>query len=530
MTSSRTVPETTSAPKATYFVTTAIDYPNGAPHIGHSLEKVAADAQARFHRLLGDDVAFVMGNDENSQHIVVAAQKAGTAPKAWTDEMAIAFNRAWAALDVEPTDFVRTTDPRHIRASQELYRRVEANGDIYKAQYSGFYCPNCNNFYTEDELIDGRCPQHPAITPEFLEEENRFFRLSAYTDQLRELVASDERFVVPPHRRAEVLTWIDQGLRDFSVSRSKRQDGIEWGIPVPGDDNQVLYVWFDALTAYLTGIGFPDDVASFDRYWPANAHVIGKDITRHHCLYWPAMLISAGLLPPRQVAVHGFLTLDGAKISKTTGNVIDPVEIVAEYGADAVRYTLLRDVSFSNDGDFSRASLLRRYHDDLGNDLGNLLNRVVAMVARYRDGAVPEPGEPGGLERDLMGVAMQARSGAEGQLVAWAPDRALESIWQLVRRSNQYLEERQPWRQAKQPDQRQDLDTTLAYAVEAMRVISILVWPFIPHAAEGIAAQLGVDAPRAGDWAKTDFWSTEPARLVIPGKPLFPRLDVPVVG
>lgn len=518
-----------TAPHPGYFsVTTAIDYPNGAPHIGHSLEKVTADAIARYHTLRGDQVAFVMGNDENSQHVVVAAQKAGETPRAWTDQMDVAFRSAWDALDVRPTDWVRTTESRHFRASQELYRRVVANGDIYQAAYAGYYCPNCNNFYGEDDLINGHCPQHPSITPEYLEEENYFFRLSAYADRLRDLIVGQDDFIVPSHRRAEVLGWIDQGLRDFSVSRSKRKDGIEWGVPVPGDDSQVLYVWFDALTTYLTGLGFPDETERFESFWPANTHVVGKDITRFHCLYWPAILMAAGLEPPQQVAVHGFLTLNGRKISKTDGNVIDPAEVVAEFGVDAVRYTLLRDVSFASDGDFSRVNLARRYTDDLANDLGNLLNRVVAMVGRYRGGIVPAAGEPGELERDLVQTAEMAKATAERQLDAWATDRALEGIWTLVRRTNQYLEERQPWKIAKLPDRQVDLDTTLAFAAESTRVISILASPFIPSAAAKIAGQLGLAPAGPGDWSTAVFWGGATVGQLHPAGPLFPKLEVAV--
>ncbi len=508
-----------------YSVTTAIDYPNGAPHIGHSLEKVTADAVARYHRLWGDEVAFVMGNDENSQHVVVAAQKAGETPQAWTDQMDIAFRDAWDALDIHPTDWVRTTEPRHFRASQELYRRVVANGDIYQAVYAGYYCPNCNNFYADEDLINGRCPQHPSITPEYLKEENYFFRLSAYSDRLRDLITGNEEFIVPIHRRAEVLGWIDQGLRDFSVSRTRRKDGIEWGVPVPGDDTQVMYVWFDALTTYLTGLGFPDDMERFETFWPANTHVVGKDITRFHCLYWPAILMAAGIAPPQQVAVHGFLTLNGRKISKTDGNVIAPSEVVEEFGVDAVRYTLLRDISFASDGDFSRTNLARRYTDDLANDLGNLLNRVIAMVARYRGGIVPVAGEPGDLECELVLVGEAAKASAEQHLDAWATDRALEGIWTLVRRTNQYLEERQPWKIAKVPERQADLETTLAFAAEATRVISVLTTPFIPGASAKIAGQLGLEPAGPGNWSTAVFWGGPTVGQLNPAGPLFPKLE-----
>ncbi len=519
-----------STTPAHYSITTAIDYPNGAPHIGHALEKVAADALARYHVLRGDDVAFVMGNDENSQHVVVAAQNNDMLPGPWTDMMDVAFRRAWDALDVHPTDWVRTTEERHKVASRRLYERVLASGHIYKAAYSGFYCPNCNNFYTAEDLVDGRCPNHPSLVPEFLEEENWFFRLSAFADQLRELITGQDDFIVPAHRKAEVLGWIDQGLRDFSVSRAARQDGIAWGIPIPNDESQVMYVWFDALTTYLTGMGYGHDDARFERFWPADTHVIGKDITRHHCLYWPAMLMAAGLPVPKQVAVHGFLTLDGKRISKTTGNTIDPAEVVAEFGSDAVRYALLRDVSFSSDGDFSRPSLIRRYRDDLANDLGNLLNRVVAMVGRYRQGVVPASGEAGPLEGDLIRVAEEARTRAEAHLAAWAPDRAVDAIWTLVRRSNQYLEERQPWKLAKREDAQAELDTTLAHVAEAARVIAILVAPFIPRAAVGINAQLGLGVPAAGDWDAAAFWAGPRVGELVPAGPLFPKLDDAIIA
>lgn len=514
------------AQRPTYYITTAIDYPNGTPHIGHSLEKVAADVMARYHRLRGDDVAFTMGNDENSQHIVTAALNNGMNPAEWTDAMDVAFRKAWDALEISRTSWVRTTEPRHVRASQELFRRAQANGDIYTAVYSGWYCPNCNNFYSESELINGHCPLHPTVQPEHLEEENYFFALSKYTDKLRELITGNEDFIRPPQRRAEVLGWIEEGLRDFSVSRRKRQDGIEWGIPVPGDDSQVLYVWFDALTTYITGVGFPDDLDQFNRYWPADTHVIGKDITRFHCLYWPAMLMSAGLPVPKQVAVHGFLTLEGQRISKSTGNTIDPVDLVAEIGADPVRYYLMRDVSFASDGDFSRANLYRRYTDDLANDLGNLLNRVVAMVGRYRGGTVPEPTEQGQFETELIAVAESARATAERELANWAPDRALDAIWTLVRRANQYLEERQPWKKAKQPELAGDVDTTLAHATEATRIIAILLAPYIPEAAARINAQLGLPAPGNGDWNVAAFWAGPRVEKVNPEGPLFPRLEV----
>jgi len=509
-----------------YYVTCAIDYPNGAPHIGHSLEKVAADVQARYHLLLGDDVAFCMGLDENSQHVVRAAEAAGVTPQQWTDEMDRAFRRAWDDLQISRTTWVRTTEPRHFRASQELFRRAQANGDIYKATYSGWYCPNDNTFYTDAELVDGHCPLHPTIVPDWVEEENYFFALSTYGDRLRQYIEEHPDFIIPKLRQAEVLALIRQGLRDFSVSRQVRPGAPPWGVPVPGDPSQVLYVWFDALTTYLTAVGFESNATMFANYWPADAHVIGKDITRFHCLYWPAMLMSAGLALPQSVVVHGFLTLNGQRISKTTGNIIDPTEVAEEFGADAVRYYLMRDVSFASDGDFSVASLIQRYNDDLANDLGNLLNRVVAMISRYRGGAIPKPGEAGPLEDDLRQTGAAARDGAMAALAVWDLDDALATLWTFVRRANQYLEERKPWLLARDPAQAAALDTTLYSAAEALRLLATYLWPYMPTACDRIKAQLGLRPVEPGDWVRLGQWGDGGLKQVVPGPPIFPKIEV----
>ena len=510
----------------TYYVTAAIDYPNGAPHIGHSLEKVGVDAMRRYQRLRGRDARLTMGLDENSQHVVTAAGRNGVDVQTWVDRMESAFRAAWSSLGIEPDAFVRTNaDPRHAEASRELYRRARAAGDIYRSTYSGWYCPNCNAYYTDDELVEGRCPLHPSIVPEWLEEENDFFALSKYGDRLLAHIEANPDFILPRPRAAEVVATIRQGLRDFSVSRALKPDREPWGIPVPSDDGQVLYVWFDALTTYLTGIGFPDD-DGYRAYWPADAHVIGKDITRFHCLYWPAMLLSAGLPLPRHVVVHGFLTAEGQRISTTTGNVIDPVAVTAEFGTDPVRYYLLRDVSFASDGDFSRANLIRRHNDDLANDLGNLLNRIVSMTGRYRGGTVPEPVEETEAEVDLRTVAGVARQAAEDGFTAWTMDRAIDGIWTLVRRTNQYLEGREPWKLSKDPANAAALDTTLGSAAEAMRLVGIYLAPAMPGTADRIMAQLGLPPVADGDWTSKGTWGAARVSHVVPAGPLFPRIEV----
>ncbi len=509
-----------------YFITTAIDYPNASPHIGHSLEKVAADVIARYHRLQGHDTLFSMGLDENSQHVVKAAEAHNVDIHTWIDLMDEAFRLAWSKLEVSYDAWIRTTVEQHFRASQELFRRAQERGDIYKSIYSGWHCPNCNTFYTDEELVNGRCPDHPSIAPEWLEEENYFFALSKYSDRLLKHIQEHPNFIVPTVRQAEVVGMSRQGLRDFSVSRVVNPARQAWGVPVPGDPGHVLYVWFDALTNYVTVAGFPDDKMRFAHYWPADAHVIGKDITRFHCLYWPAMLMSAGLALPRQVAVHGFITLEGQRISKTTGNIIEPVELVDEFGADAVRYYLLRNLSFASDGDFSRAGLIRQYNDELANDLGNLLNRVVTMTKRYRGGTIPEPGPTGAFEEDLQRIAIEARAGAEAALEAWEIGHALNIIWGLVRRANRYIEQSEPWKLARQSDKQEQLDTVLYSAAEAVRLLAIYLAPFIPSASNRILSQLGLEPVGEAAWIHEGTWGSRVLSHVSAGSQLFPRIEV----
>ncbi len=509
-----------------YYITTAIDYPNGSPHIGHSLEKVAADVIARYHRLLGHDTYFSMGLDENSQHVVKAAQENNTDLVSWTNRMDEAFRLVWSRLNISFDRWIRTTEQQHFQASQEMFRRAQQRGDIYKSIYSGWYCPNGNNFYSSEELVDGRCPDHPSIEPEWLEEENYFFALSTYSDRLLAHINEHPDFIVPASRRAEVLGIIRQGLRDFAVSRVVRSGVTPWGVPVPGDETQVIYVWFDALTNYLTAVGFPTDETTFAHYWPADAHVIGKDITRFHCLYWPAMLLSAGLPLPRQVAVHGFITLEGQRISKTSGNTINPVELVDTYGADAVRYYLLRNLSFASDGDFSRAALIRHYNDELANELGNLLNRVVSMINRYRGGAVPAAGSIGELEEELQQAAEETRLQAGAALERWDIGGALSIIWGFVRRTNQYIERSEPWHLARQAGQERRLDTVLFTAAEATRLLALLLAPFIPSASNSILSQLGLAPVEHAAWLQQGTWGSGSFTKVNAGSLLFPRREI----
>jgi methionyl-tRNA synthetase len=508
-----------------YYVTTAIDYPNARPHIGHALEKVAADVVARYHRLRGHDTYFSMGLDENSLHVLTAAHENRVEPQVWIDRMNTFFKLAWEKLDISYDYWMRTTEERHVRASQEMFRRALARGDIYKAVYSGWYCPNCNNYYTSEDLIGGRCPLHPTVEIEWLHEENYFFALSKYTECILGHIGQYPDFITPASRKAEVLALLKQGLRDFSISRLVRPGREGWGIPVPGDPQHVIYVWFDALINYLTAVGFPDDMERCAHYWPADAHVIGKDITRLHCLYWPAMLLSAGLPLPRQIPVHGFITIEGKRVSKTLGNIIDPVELVEKVGSDAVRYTLLRNLSFASDSDFSRVGLVRVYNDELGNDLGNLLNRVISMISRYRGSTVPAVSSPGPAEEDLRVVAEDARERSAIALERWEIGNGLHIVWQLVRRTNQYIEHNAPWKLAREPEQTARLDTVLATAAEATRLLSTLLSPYLPTACNRIREQLGLEPIAHGAWEREGQWGSVPLVRVVPGAVLFPRID-----
>ncbi len=508
-----------------FYLTTAIDYPNGKPHIGHALEKVAADVVARYHRLRGHDTYLSMGVDENSLHVLTAAQQHKTDPVSWIDEMDAAFRLAWEKLHVSYDYWIRTTEERHRQASQEMFRRAQERGDIYRATYAGWYCPNCNTYYSAEELVSGRCPNHPSVFPEWLHEENYFFALSKYSAALLAHIEAHPEFIVPASRKAEVVGLIRQGLRDFSVSRQVRP-GIEgWGIPVPGDPQQVIYVWFDALINYLTVVGFPDDQEKFVRYWPTDAHVIGKDITRFHCLYWPAMLLSADLPLPKSIPVHGFITVEGQRVSKTLGNGIDPVELVDKVGADAVRFALLRNLSFASDGDFSRAGLLRLYNNELGNDLGNLLNRVVSLIKRYRDGRIPTAHITGAEEQDLQRLVGETRQRAAAALEAWEIGNALNIIWQLVKRANQYIEQSAPWKLAREDGQEERLNTVLFSAAEVTRILAVLLTPYIPSSAARMLEGLGVESVQQGDWEQRGVWGSVELTHIVSGSLLFPRLD-----
>ena len=517
-----------------YFITTAIPYINGDPHIGHALEFILTDALARYHRLKGEDVRFLTGADENSLKNVQAAEQAGLSTRTLVDQNAAKYYALRNSLGLSFDDFIRTSvDPRHLTGVEKLWRACDQNGDVYRRAYRGLYCTGCEQFYADSELLDGLCPEHQT-RPEPIEEENYFFRLSRYANPLIELIESDRLRIVPETRKNEVLSFIKAGLLDFSISRSRAR-ARNWGIPVPGDSEQVIYVWFDALSNYITALDYAGETRLYQRYWldnPRRIHVIGKGITRFHAIYWPAMLLSAGVPLPTTIFIHGYITLEGTKVSKSLGNVIDPVDLAETYGTDALRYYLLREVKATEDGDFTLERFIRTYNADLAGQLGNLLSRFAGMVERYYQGVVPAPGPAEGVDCDLIRVAGQLPQRVDTALAAFAPHEALAAIWELVGAANKYIAEVQPWVLAKQRGQNPQAETRLATALynvaEALRLTAYLCAPFLPATAQRINRQLGLAPEVQGDWKKLSQWGQYPPQTEVrPGEVLFPKLDVP---
>jgi methionyl-tRNA synthetase len=510
-------------PKDTYYVTTPIYYPNDVPHLGHAYTTVATDFVARYHRLRGERVLFLTGTDEHGKKVPQAAREQGLEPQAFVDQMEPRWREVWDRLDISHDDYIRTTEPRHERAVTKLLTAVYENGrdDIYLGTYEGLYCVSCEAYYTEDELVDGMCPIHGRPV-EAMSEENYFFRLSAYQDRLLEHYDRHPEAVEPEARRNEVLSLIKGGLRDFSISRTS----FAWGVPLPWDPKHVCYVWFDALTNYITAAGYEDDRERFERTWPVDIHFIGKDILRFHAIYWPAMLMAGGVDPPRQVWAHGFITVGGEKMSKSKLTGIHPFDLAGHFGVDAYRYYFLREIQFGQDGSFSWESMTDRYHADLANGLGNLVSRVLAMIDQYFDGAVPEPGSTG-AEADLPATVEDAAGRYDRLMHQVALSPALGAVWDIVDRANRYLVEREPWAVARDDGRRDELASVLYAAAEVLRVLAVLGWPVMPGAATRLWAQLGIDAtpgeqrlPQAARWG-----GLAPGTRIRRGSPLFPRLE-----
>jgi methionyl-tRNA synthetase len=503
----------------TYYVTTAISYVNGVPHLGHAYEAISTDVMARFKRLDGYDVKFLTGTDEHGQKVEKTARDAGKDPKAFCDEISASFRAMTKLLDISNDDFIRTTEARHARASQAIWQALQANGDIYLDKYAGWYSVRDEAYFAEDELTKDEKGQFraPSGAPvEWVEEPSYFFRLSAYGEKLLAHYDANPGFILPQVRRNEVVSFVRQGLRDLSISRTS----FNWGIPVPGDEKHIMYVWLDALTNYITAAGYPDTTgADFKKYWPADLHVIGKDILRFHAVYWPAFLMSAGIALPKRVFAHGFLNIEGEKMSKSLGNVMAPDALVKEFGLDQIRYFLMREVPYGNDGAFSREAMINRINSDLANDLGNLCQRVLSFVAKNASGAVPQPGEFTSAD-DWLDLAMKVelpviRAAFDQQ----AFHKAIESIWNIVGEANRYVDGQAPWALRKSDPAR--MATVLYVLIEAIRRIGILVQPVMPKSGAKILDLVAV-APDARDFAALDQ-RLAPGTALPPPAPVFPR-------
>jgi methionyl-tRNA synthetase len=505
------------------FLTTPIYYINAQPHIGHAYTTMLTDAVARSRRLMGEDVFFLTGTDEHGQKVARAAQKAGLETPAFADKVSSAFRQMCADLSISNDDFIRTTEPRHYAASQEIWKRVEKAGDIYKGEYEGWYCSVDELFVPEAQLVDDKCPTCGSKV-ERLKEESYYFRLSKYQQKLLDWYREHPDFVQPEFRLNEVRTFVEAGLQDLSISRTS----FTWGVPVPGDPKHVMYVWFDALTNYLTALGFgsgtPEAEARIAKYWPSVTHFVGKEIVRQHALYWPAFLMSAGLPPPRRIIAHGFWLLGGAKMSKSLGNVAFYQDYQQVFGLDGLRYFALREMPLGQDANFSDEAILTRFNADLANDLGNLVSRATTMVHRYRGGEVPEaPAEKAeALDRDLEAAIGTAIDAVKANFQACQVSLALQDAWTLVRQVNKYIVEREPWKLAKDAANTDALNQTLYRGADALRVIAALVDPVMPEAAGRIRRMLGVG---------TESWTMLRAGTLAPGtrlgdvEPLFPRLE-----
>ena len=508
--------------KNTFYITTPIYYVNDVPHIGHAYTTIACDALARYHRLKGQKVFFLTGTDEHGEKVQKSAVKQGLAPRDLADRVVTRFQGLSPALDITNDDFIRTTEPRHYASVQELFRKSLANGDIYLGEYEGWYCTPCESYWTDLQLLEGNCPECRREV-EKRKEPSFFFRLSKFQKPLLEYYARNPGFIRPASRRNEVVAFVEGGLNDLSVSRTS----LEWGIPIPSHPGHVIYVWYDALTNYITGVGYPDGGEKFDTFWPADIHMVGKDILRFHAVFWPAFLISAGVAPPRGVFAHGWWTVEGQKMSKSLGNVVDPYEMVETFGADAFRYFLLREVPFGSDGDFSKKALVHRINSDLANDFGNLLNRTLGMLGKYFGGTVPAPSPAGEEDLSLIALSVEVRNAVDGAMEEVEFHKALSAVWDLVKAANRYVDASAPWALARDPARRERLGTVLYTILEAARICVLLSAPFLPAAAQKMWEALGcrgavekANLTAAGAWGGLPYGATLPRSTVA-----FPRIE-----
>ena len=480
-----------------FYITTAIDYPSAPPHIGHVYEKVCADIIARWHRRIGDDVFFSTGTDEHGQKIQKCALSSGKKPEEFVERMSKRFIDLWAKLNISYDSFIRTTQKRHEEIAQNIFKKIYEKGDIYKGLYEGLYCVDCEAFYTEKDLLEGICPIHNKKV-EKIKEECYFFKMSKYQDKILEHIQSNKDFIQPETRRNEIINRIKEGIRDLSVSRSS----FNWGIPLPIDEKHIIFVWFDALINYISVLGYPNK--EFRKYWPADIHLIGKDILWFHAVVWLAILLAADIELPRKIFVHGFINIKGEKISKSRGVVVDPLELIRKYGTDAIRYFLLREIRFGEDGDFSEDALIKRINDDLANDLGNLVYRTLTMIEKYFKGYVPRAEI---IDKKWKQNIDNFSCEVDLHMSNLDFNLALDKTWELINLANKYIEDTKPWNLVKE-NKTEELKAFIRLLVDVLREVAEQIYPFMPQTAESIKEQLGKDKIKKG-------------------KPLFPRIDTP---